>query len=298
MKTNISVLIVTLASLTAACSEPFTLVDRPDTGPDCCPSELKGPDAEPGADAKPAVDANNTIPDGGSDTGTGCCDSGKDANTTPDANNTPDAGNDANVDQDSGPTPDGGNDADPDGGTFPDAGGCTTNETTCAGNRPLICSNNAWSSNGGACNYGCSVGACSCSAPSGRFVNGPAGVLKDTTTGLSWWTWTGEGSGVAITYASAESICTTFDMRLPTKEELLTIVAEVSPNTFCSPFDADPVFQTKFGLKSDWYFTTTRVSGHPTSRYVVSFKDGRSERDYLADGGTPNSERMYICVSP
>jgi len=120
-----------------------------------------------------------------------------------------------------------------------------------------------------------------------RFVDNKDNTVTDTKTGLTWikdHTILGGNFAKTMTYEEAIEACKELniggckDWRLPTREELLTIV----DLTKHSPA-IDPIFvNTK---TDDWYWTSTPCAWASNRAWVVNFDDGGVDYDDKGDDG-------------
>jgi hypothetical protein len=92
---------------------------------------------------------------------------------------------------------------------------------------------------------------------------GAGGTVFDTVTGL---TWQQDGSHAAMSESDAVSYCTTQNMRLPTRIELVSLV----------DFTQHPTINpTTFTGTKNYYWTSSPVAGDAASLYwTVDFTDG------------------------
>jgi hypothetical protein len=115
-----------------------------------------------------------------------------------------------------------------------------------------------------------------------RFIDNNDNTVMDQKTGLTWikdHTILGGKFAKTMTYEEAEKACKELnagghkDWRLPTREELLTIV----DLTKHSPA-IDPIFtNTK---TDDWYWTSTPCAWDPSLAWVVVFDYGLVSSSY------------------
>lgn len=285
-----------LLALTCGCSgAAFEVAPATDdTGGD-----TGAPETDPGLDAAPDT-ADGGMPDTGSDTAhpteTGVDADAGDTHVAPDTgaadsgSEVGDTGTSPEVGGDTGMT-----DTGPEVGTT-----CVPKDVQCTGDQPLACNlAGTWTTNGGKCGYGCSTGVCSCTAPAGRFKDGPAGVTIDTKTGLSWFTDVKDYSGGVLVPLSSDNLtvtCQSLGMRLPTAAELQTLLAQQETDVFCTGgMDIDPGFTTKQGLKPGYYWTSDHPAGHPTNYMLVNLTNGTSVAAGTSGTGYSN---YFLCVSP
>jgi len=110
-----------------------------------------------------------------------------------------------------------------------------------------------------------------------RFTDNGDGTISDKKTGLMWQK---EGSSDSMNHSDAEKYCKDSeigdhsDWRLPTVEELLTLI-DYKKN--------DPAIDPVFKAKSAYYWTSTPYAGGSGYAWVVGFFNGYTNW-YLRDG--------------
>ncbi len=130
------------------------------------------------------------------------------------------------------------------GGSAPE---CEPDTLGCFSDQPKVCLDGHWQDSGGTCTYSCGAGKCDCSAP-GRFTKLSNIWFKDNDTGLQWVPISG---GVNVPDAEVFCLSSLGGAHLPTKAQMLDILAQQSNAIFCSP-NVDPVIDEMLtGYKSD-----------------------------------------------
>jgi hypothetical protein len=102
-----------------------------------------------------------------------------------------------------------------------------------------------------------------------RFTTNPDGTVTDTKLGLVWSKTLMDGKDRPYDEAKAAVEGLGADWRMPTIEELLTLV----DRTRYSPAIDTEVFPD---TKSTWYWSSTPVAWHPAAVWVVNFGSGGS----------------------
>lgn len=124
----------------------------------------------------------------------------------------------------------------------------------------------------------------------GKYIDNGDGTVSDPKTRLMW---AKEGSGSELNFKSAEKYCKDLvlpskggytDWRLPTREELLTIVDDKK---------FDPAIDPVFVCKSSWYWTATPLAGGTGGAWMVYFYNGRAVWDDRDSYGYVRPVRQY-----
>jgi len=105
-----------------------------------------------------------------------------------------------------------------------------------------------------------------------QFTDNGNGTVSDKSTGLIWQQAKGEKHpwNDAKAYCDGLSLAGKDDWRLPTKDELITIVDK---NNF-SPAIDESFFPEVFGTSGVYYWTSTPVEGSDEEAHIVRFFDG------------------------
>lgn len=90
------------------------------------------------------------------------------------------------------------------------------------------------------------------------------GWVRDQETGLDW----GPSSLEAMTNAKAQEYCKNLGGRLPSVDELQSILDRTMHNPACDK----KVFKD---VKPEWYWTSTKYAGNSSCSWCVSFSYGR-----------------------
>jgi hypothetical protein len=98
---------------------------------------------------------------------------------------------------------------------------------------------------------------------SNRFIALPDGWIRDLTTGLDW----GKSSDKVMNFNDAKEYCENKGGRLPTVDELQTIL----DRTMYNPTADKNIFKD---VKSEWYWTSTKYAGNSSCSWCVSFCGG------------------------
>ena len=96
-----------------------------------------------------------------------------------------------------------------------------------------------------------------------RYERLPDGWIKDHETDLEW----GPSSPNSMNYAKAKEYCANLKGRLPTVDELQTILDRTLHNPTCDK----KVFKD---VKSEWYWTSSKYMGCDSAAWCVSFAFG------------------------
>lgn len=99
----------------------------------------------------------------------------------------------------------------------------------CFSDQPKICLDSKWTETGGVCNWGCGSGQCLCDAKDHFDFFTPFPSYKDKVTGLNWIL-RAPKAGLDMTWAKASC---GVGSRMPTKDEVLGILAQQAPATGC-----------------------------------------------------------------
>jgi len=92
-----------------------------------------------------------------------------------------------------------------------------------------------------------------------RFKELKDGWIKDSLTGLDW----GQSSDKTMTFKQALAYCKKLGARLPTSQELMSLIDH---SKRCPASELD--------MKDDWYWTGTSVAGYPGDAWCVLFLYG------------------------
>lgn len=98
---------------------------------------------------------------------------------------------------------------------------------------------------------------------SNRYIALSDGWIRDLTTDLDW----GKSSGKDMNFNNAKEYCEKEGGRLPTVDELQTIL----DRTMYNPTADKNIFKD---VKSEWYWTSTKYMGCANTAWCVSFRDG------------------------
>lgn len=97
-------------------------------------------------------------------------------------------------------------------------------------------------------------------APMPRFIKLPDGWIRDLNHGLDW----GSSSSESMNFSEAKEYCKSVGGRMPTVDELQTIL----DRSMYNPTADKKVFKD---VKSEWYWTSSKYAGNSSCSWCVSF---------------------------